>query len=377
MHGAALGAVDSLVEREADEPDPLPRLHATRAILQAATISQVPFGEAIKRFGDRQVLPRPLFDQLSAAAKQRAFTVAGLANEELLGVAHAELQRQLSESAGNSYKDALTGKWIYKGPNLREFAKVAKERLEKAGWTPANPSHVETIFRTNIQSAYSAGRVAEMTQPDILKARPYWEIRAVGDSRTRATHRNASGTILSADNPYWTRCFPPFGYNCRCKCISRSKRWVDAHGGPTHAPMGLPDPNFTCGTNTLISSGIEHQQEGKRAPTPSKNPAHPLENAPPVNKPAPVPQAPMVIPEHVVSPTPPTLPNFPLHPEAPAAHLVNWASLHELEREAETLAAAGEMTQKKFDDVLARAAKAAGKGNGQLLDRFAPFAPTS
>lgn len=320
MHGAALGAVDSFVERESDEPEASPNLMATRAILQASAqpISQLPFGEAIKRFGDRQVMPRALYDQLDAAAKQRAFTVAGLATEELLGTAHAELQRQLKDSSQNSFKGP-DGKWVYKGPNLREFAKLAKERLESAGWTPANPSHVETIFRTNIQSAYSSGRVAEMSQPDVLKARPYWEIRAVGDSRTRKTHLKANGVILAADHPFWRQCFPPFGYNCRCKVISRSKRWVDAHGGPTHVPMGLPDPGFTSGTNTLLSTNLDYSQESLLPPRPVANPAHPLEGEAPSPALAPKPTPLQVAPEApTLAPTPqapdPVWKQLPLKP---------------------------------------------------------------
>lgn len=300
MHGAMLGAMDSVTERESEEEAPLPTLQQCRLLFKAPA-SKVPFGEAIQKFEERQIVSREVFDQLSAAAKQRAFTIAGLATEELLGDAHAELARQLKASDENSYFNESTGKWVYKGPNIREFDKFAKERLETAGWTPANPSHVETIFRTNVASAYSGGRVAEMTQPDVLAARPYWQIVAVGDSRSRPAHKRAHNTILAADNPFWRTVFPPFGYNCRCRVVSRSKRWVDAHGGPTRVPVGLPDPGFTCGTNTLISSGIQHQQQSDNAPLPSQYPARPLDSG----LPAPFPG---------VSPVAPTLPTAPVAP---------------------------------------------------------------
>lgn len=253
-----LGALDSVEEREADEPEPM-RAHARASSIllkRTAPFSQQPFAAAIEGFSKRSIVPRETFDALTDAAKQRSFTVAGLAVEELLGDAHAELDRQLKASPEHTYKDPDTGKWVYKGPNLREFRGFVEERLESAGWTPANPSHIETIFRTNLASAYSTGRVAEMTQPAVLKLRPYWQIITVHDGppRQRKTHYDAHGVVLPADHPFWLTAFPPFGYNCRCRVISRSQKWVDAHGGVSQPPRGLPDPGFASGTHRLLVS---------------------------------------------------------------------------------------------------------------------------
>lgn len=254
-----LGALDSLEEREREEPEPLAARARGRSILakRSDVFSQVPFAQAVKLFDERRIVSRDVFGTMDDAAKKRAFTVAGLASEELLGDAHAELSRQLKASSGHSWKDPATGKWHYEGPILRDFRKFVKKRLESAGWTPANPSHVETVFRTNIASAYSTGRVAEMTQPSVLKRRPYWQIRTVKDDRQRKTHRAADGAVLPADHPFWRVAFPPFGYNCRCKTVSRSQRWVDKHGGVSAPPTGLPDPGFSSGTDALVVTGDE------------------------------------------------------------------------------------------------------------------------
>lgn len=216
-----LGAIDSMLEREQDEDEPLPVLaswRAGQAILQkvgaAATITGMPFEQAVRLFEERKILPKAHFDQLRDAAKKKAFTIAGLAQEELLQEAHGELARQIRDSKEKTFYDEATGKWVYKGPNLREFDKFAKARLETAGWTPKSASHVETIFRTNTMSAYGSGRIIETTQPAVVAARPYWEIRGVNDSRQRPSHRKAQGTILSVDNPFWRKAYPPFGYNC-------------------------------------------------------------------------------------------------------------------------------------------------------------------
>jgi SPP1 gp7 family putative phage head morphogenesis protein len=296
------GALDSLEERESEEPEPIKAYARARSILAKRDVpfTQQPFAAAIDAFSKRNIVPREVFDKLTDAAKQKSFTVAGLAVEELLGDAHAELDRQLRQSPEHTYKDPETGKWVYKGPNLREFRKFTEERLESAGWTPANPSHVETIFRTNIASAYSTGRVAEMTQPAVLRLRPYWQVRTVKDDRQRKTHRAADGVVLPADHPFWRTAFPPWGFNCRCRVVSRSQKWVDQHGGVSSPPTGLPDPGFASGTQQLLVSGdVLKEFAVKSSPIvtplerhirPVELPISPLPPAPAWPKPPPLPK---------------------------------------------------------------------------------------
>jgi SPP1 gp7 family putative phage head morphogenesis protein len=304
------GALDSLEERESEEPEPIKAYLRARSILAKRDVpfTQQPFAAAIEAFSKRNIVTPLAWDKLTDAAKQRSFTVAGLAVEELLGDAHAELDRQLRASPEHTYKDPETGKWVYKGPNLREFRKFAEERLESAGWTPANPSHVETIFRTNIASAYSTGRVAEMTQPAVLKLRPYWQVRTVKDDRQRKTHRAADGVVLPADHPFWRTAFPPWGFNCRCRVVSRSQKWVDAHGGVSAPPRDLPDPGFASGTQQLLVPEGVLKQLGKPEPAPA--PVKPVVTKPPSISPqTPQPQWP--------APSPMPKPKAPPKPKGP------------------------------------------------------------
>jgi SPP1 gp7 family putative phage head morphogenesis protein len=352
IRGAMLGAADSLVEREGEEPEPLAALASWRAgygtILQKVGVDTkltgLPFESAVKLFEERRILPKEHFDQLSAAAKRKAFTVAGLAQEELLQEAHGELARQIRESREKTFYDEATGKWVYKGPNLREFDKFAKTRLESAGWTPANPSHVETVFRTNIMGAYSSGRIVETTQPDVVAARPYWEIRGVNDSRQRKTHFKAQGTILSADNPFWRRAYPPFGYNCRCRVISRSKAWVDKHGGPTRVPDGLPDPGFESGIDaSLVPNPLPAQSEGTRKPT-APAASHPI------NRPPPLP--PIQKPVHVAPPPVSVLPKEPYRAPPPAPTALPLSTGIHAGTHASTVLADRRVAAKRIETVL-------------------------
>lgn len=238
--GTLLGALDSQWEREHEE------------VLQPVkfAIGPVPlnitgstFDQALKHWDKQQVLTRPAFDALAEGTKRRAFTVAGIAKNDMIDTVHAELRRQIA--VGSATEGA--------GVSLREFHKFAKTRLESAGWTPSSPSHVETIFRTNIISAVSSGRYAEMHQPAVMAALPLWQILAVRDPRTRDTHKAANGVVLLATDPFWKHAYPPFGYNCRCKVCARTQAWLARASkslGPT--PRDLPDPGFDSGTKTLV-----------------------------------------------------------------------------------------------------------------------------
>ena len=231
LHGIMLGALDSLWERETEEEVQLETFKELvgqtvlfeggqpRSLFDSSkAFARLPYQQAIALFEKRRIVTRKQFDRLRAETKRRSFTIAGLAQKELRQAAHAELTRQLKAGAKRGGAPATKENWRsidrYQGASLRQFSKFVEKRLVSAGWTPANPSHVETIYRTNIMSAYSAGRFAEMSDPEVLKHRPYWQIMTVRDARQRPTHRAAHGVVLPAAHPFWSTAFPPFGYNC-------------------------------------------------------------------------------------------------------------------------------------------------------------------
>lgn len=312
-----LGALDSVWEREENEPVPLETFAGWRADLlhqrgAGMPFSQLTYDEALAQFQRRQVLTPDAFAALDAGLKRQAFAIAGLAQTELVEEAHNALERMLRDSPSP-----------HGGPNLRDFQAFARDHLESAGWTPANPSHVETVYRTNIASAYSTGRFVEMRQPEVMKARPYWQIFSVRDSRSRPAHAAAHGTILPADDPFWAVAYPPFGYNCRCRAVSRSQRWMDANGATVGArPAGLPDPGFDSGTTALPGATeavaeTEAQQPAQAAPPAPPPPPGPVVGPAPPERPAtprpspPVPSAAgggMAPPEPPVPPAPPAPP---------------------------------------------------------------------
>lgn len=239
LRSLMLGALDADWEAENDEavkPDAFERATAERGQV-LLSFTTVPFTEALKQFRERSVLSRREFDRLTGGLKRKAFTFAGAANTQMLETA----------------KDELT-KAIAAGADLRTFRAQLGERFESAGWTPLNRSHVETIFRNNVMGAYSSGRVAQMTQPAVLAARPYWQIMGVSDARSRPAHKRALNKVLRADDPFWKKAKPPFGHMCRCRMVSRSAADVERLGLTVVSGAsltGLPDDGWD-GSESLL-----------------------------------------------------------------------------------------------------------------------------
>ena len=247
MHSLALGALDSAYEVETENaieapagPAPETLRRASRVITLASVTNQIlgfselPYQAATDQFLQLKILTRKSWDALEAKAKLKSFTIANASKTSMIETAQRELARQVA-----------------RGADLRDFRKRVASRMESAGWTPANPSHVETIFRTNVQRSYTAGRVEHAMKPSVLKARPFWQVVTVydGPPRQRATHRSNHGKTLRADNPIWSSKMMPWGYNCRC----RFRTIAASYTGEISSDLeGVPDEGFTAGVASLV-----------------------------------------------------------------------------------------------------------------------------
>lgn len=200
-----------------------------------------PFREAIDLFLRRRVVNPRTFYALEREARERAFTVSFLAEKAQV----AKVQETLAE--------ALTEGW-----DLDHWKEATVDAFDDAGWSGDEPSgwHAETVFRTNVQGAYAAGRRAQMEE--VIEARPYWRTTGVRDSRTRETHLEAQGVVIEADDPVWDEKFPPWGFCCRCAVHSLSDRDLDRLGLDVGEPEdldGVPDEGWDGGDELLSAIG--------------------------------------------------------------------------------------------------------------------------
>uniref|UniRef100_UPI0018AC3C76 phage head morphogenesis protein n=1 Tax=Burkholderia pseudomallei TaxID=28450 RepID=UPI0018AC3C76 len=152
------------------------------------------------------------WQDVAAEAHAKAFTVAGVMKLDVL----QDIRRALATS-------------LKTGTTFDEFKQQLSPILERKGWLGQGmivdpdtgeiegkrltPRRLQTIFQTNMQSAYMAGRYA--TQLEQVDTHPYWEYVAVLDSRTRPAHRALAGAIYRYDDPFWLTFYPPNGYRCR------------------------------------------------------------------------------------------------------------------------------------------------------------------
>ena len=126
------------------------------------------------------------------------------------------------------------------GQTLRDFKRELAPVLQQKGWwgkqtvpnpdtgetqtvTLGTPYRLKTIYLTNLQSAYMAGRYAEMTAA--TATHPYWQYVTVNDGKVREAHRKLHGQVFAADDPVWDTLYPPLDYRCRCRVrpLSRSQ----------------------------------------------------------------------------------------------------------------------------------------------------------
>ncbi|MCX8962145.1 phage head morphogenesis protein [Erwinia psidii] len=163
---------------------------------------------------------------VEAAVHPVAFTVAGILKQDVL----------------TDVRDALT-KALTEGETLRQFEQRLTPVLMEKGWLgrglvadedgvlqgkQLTPRRLKTIFQTNMQASYNAGRYEE--QLANAEFRPYLERIAILDTHTRPLHAALHGFTARTDDPVWQFMYPPDGHGCRCRVRARSQADIDRSG---------------------------------------------------------------------------------------------------------------------------------------------------
>lgn len=153
------------------------------------------------------------------------------------------------------------------GKTFDQFKKELRPLLEKKGWWGTkkvigddgverevqlgNPRRLKTIYQTNLQSAYMAGRMkTQMASPFTL----YLQYIAIMDGRTRPAHRALNGRTYPKDDPVWASIYPPNGFNCRCRVTGVTQSRLDREGLDVHTSAGTAltrDAEITVGGQTF------------------------------------------------------------------------------------------------------------------------------
>lgn len=183
--------------------------------------------DAVSYFRAKGLAVSDRWQEIWADAHTRAFTVAKAMNMDVLTTLRGEVDKALS--------DGLTE---------AQFAENLIPRLKALGWWGqqtwvdnqgqtrrvqlGSPYRLRTIYRTNLQTAYMAGRYRK--QLATTRRRPYWMYVAVMDSHTRPSHAALNGRVFRYDDPIWQYLYPPNGWNCRCRVRTLTARQVEQMG---------------------------------------------------------------------------------------------------------------------------------------------------
>lgn len=207
---------------------------------------KAPFAEQLDYFRGKLNLPSDRWDDIQGAAHDRAFIVAGAAKADLL----------------QDLRDAVD-KAISQGTGLEDFRKDFAKLVQRTGWdyTGAFDWRTRVIYQSNLSSSYGAGRWAQLNDPDLLKARPYWRYKhADGVANPRPLHVSWDGITLPAGHVWWRTHFCPNGWGCHCRIIAASKREYDA--APADRKEAPDDGTYekvdVFGVTHVVPNGIDY-----------------------------------------------------------------------------------------------------------------------
>ena len=180
---------------EASSQSILPRVTLTEAVQDMIDRSPVTIRRAAERTGQR-------IAQLYGEGRVVAFVRSA---EDAVT---ERVKSLITEAMREGIPEATTGRLIRMG--VEEVSKRTGE------WTEG---YARMAFRTNVNTAVTAGRFRAAQDQDIKQIMPAFRFDAVGDHDTRDNHNAGDEKIMRVDNLAWNKVAPPLGFNCRCQVI--------------------------------------------------------------------------------------------------------------------------------------------------------------
>lgn len=171
------------------------------------------YREAIDSVRKRVPVPREKWDEMQAEEREHAFTVSQVARIDVL--------QDVLDAVDKAVED---------GTAIGDFRDAVSDKLINEWGGAEIPSRIETIFRTNIQTAYAEGRHAINSAPAVKEARPYWRYDDTDNDRECEVCHEFHGMIRPADDPVWSRAHPPLHHQCECSVVALSPEEAEEEG---------------------------------------------------------------------------------------------------------------------------------------------------
>ena len=148
-------------------------------------------------------------------AQTKARMIAGIHRQDIVGEFHAAMyEAAKSGKSFEAWRDEVQGRLKAHDWHLLKDGDIVDGDTGEVLGRGITKHRMETIFRTQMQSAYMAGhwQAFEEGRDDA----PWLQYSAILDSRTRQSHAAAHGAVYHIDDPFWDYFYPPNGFNCRC-----------------------------------------------------------------------------------------------------------------------------------------------------------------
>lgn len=218
----------------------------------AVGAARLPFAEQVAFFQSKlgNLVPTTGWRDMQREQHDRGFMVAGATKAQLL----ADLASAVDEA-------------IAQGTGIEAFRQQFDAAVDKAGWAYQGARNWRTrvIYQTNLATSYAAGRYKQLSDPELLRLKPYWMYRHSDSVLTpRPLHVSWDGLALRADDPWWSAHYPPNDWGCACYVVAVSARDVSRVGGriaarapddgvgPDGRPNGVGEGwDYTPGASTV------------------------------------------------------------------------------------------------------------------------------
>lgn len=166
------------------------------AELTAEDVENLPYVEAVEYLKKRDVIKKVDYNKLSDKMRFRAFTASRIADGDLLKRINSELIKNVNDGKG-----------------LKDFLFLTKtDILNKVGMGAGGQGwYWETVYRTNVQTAYNTGRMIGFEEDKPLAL----HFVGIEDARQTDVCHSLSNVIRPYDDPLWEKYIPPLHFGCR------------------------------------------------------------------------------------------------------------------------------------------------------------------
>lgn len=138
---------------------------------------------------------------------------------------------------------------------LREGQTFEQYKKENTNLWGSENKHIKTIFYTNMETLYGAGKYWEYNDPAHKERFPYFMYLTVGDENVREEHKEMHGKVFRRDDKVWDIWWPPNGFNCRCDVIMVSDYEMKQRNlriSSTDEAITMRDKNFERNAGKLL-----------------------------------------------------------------------------------------------------------------------------